>query len=833
MPDVPLGNDRDISDSQHHRLSHRDQSSGISENGNARHSSAKTVRQECTSRETHEQQSTSQPSIASWADDQDLFVVDKLGDEANLEYGSLHRFNVPSYLRSGSGRVCGLSPDYRIDRQSSNEKHVVVSDTHLNYHNRRDKFVFTKVRFEKETRIRPMTLMADSLHDLDANFLPLTEHKLENRRHLEDTVIGDLSSSTDDEKHHYRSIQGKAKPLNAPNDSDLEYYGPPSQSEDDSRSLETDAVLAEKIALSRRVDTEPTNGDAWLDLIAHQDLLLEHHSKKCKVSIAEQLSTADIKLSMYEKALNAVRNPKYKERLLLGMMEEGAKIWDTRKLGSRWQSVLQENPRCLGLWTKYINFEQTNFSTFHFDELREMYTKCFRILRAVESSGEGKVAEDNKIVEIQLYVLLRVTLCMREAGFTEQSVAIWQAVIEFNCCRPNLNSEGNACGRTLEDLLQIFEEYWESEVPRIGEEGHQGWATHLLKPGHMPQPKSDRPLPQSTSDSLVEDWYEYETAQFLQSRQPARTIDDTGENDPYRVVLFSDIDAFLLHLNPSSQQILMYAFLVYCHLPAPENTPSHLLEWWSDAFTRNDGLQGFETILHSLRSSITDCNPNPESLRPPGTSLLSSSIFFGSPTSLYLSSADVLFAKQGTWFSKFDEWSIACNNGQASIEGTRVCRILKVLVGAGIGGNELAEYLLALEFKLNPSTARKTAKKFLKKKPSDLRLYNAYALMEYRLANTATAESVMLTAINMSKSLESEARRETITLWQTWIWELLESTSSNEALMCLLMMADEEVKQNVPRAEVNPAAVLRTQKVSVCTTWLISTNILLAFDQWT
>ena len=795
------------------------------------HRRAKPVRHERSSRENHERHGTFQPPIASWDDEPDSFVVDKLGDELNLEYGSLHQYSVPSYFRSGSGRVCGLSPDYRIDREASNQKHVVISDTRLGYHSRRDKAAFTKVHFGNETRIRPTTPLADSLRDLDASFLSLTEHKLNDRQGLEDTENRDLSSSTDDDKHHYRSIQGKAKPVNVPNDSDLEYYDPQFPSEDNIRSLETNAVLAKKIVLSRRVHSEPDNGDAWLDLIAHQDLLMKHQSDKRKVSVADQLSTADIKLSMYEKALNAVRNLDYKERLLLGMMEEGAKIWDTRKLESRWQSALQENPGCLGLWTKYIDFEQTNFSTFHFDELRETYTKCLRILREVEPAGEGKEAEANIIIEIQLYVLLRVTLCMREAGFPEQSVAIWQAVIEFNCCRPNLSFANNACGRTHEDLLQLFEEYWESEVPRFGEEGHRGWARHVVQPGHMAQPKLNRPLPQSSSDSLVEDWYEHETAQFLQSRQPARSIDDTGEDDPYRVVLFSDVEAFLLHLNPTSQQTLIYAFLAYCHLPAPENTPCHLLKWWSDAFIRNDGLQRFETILRSLRSLDIDYNLDLESLQDLGDSLPTGTSI-GSPSSLYLSSVDVLFAKKGTWFSKFDEWLNACDIRHTSIEGTWVCRVLKMLVGVGIGGTDLAEYLLALEFKISPSIARKTAKTFLKKKPADLRLYNTYALMEYRLGNVVTAESVITTAINMSESLGSEAQKEAVTLWQTWIWELLESASSNEALMRLLMMADEGVMQNALRAEANPAAVLRTQRVSMCTTWLISTNILPGSDQW-
>ena len=795
------------------------------------HVRARTERHERSASEKHERHGTPRPAITQWDDEPELFVVDNVGDPANIEYGSLHQYNVPQYFRSGSGRVCGLSPNFRIDREAGNKKHVVISDTRLAHHNRRDKAAFTEAHFEKETRIRPMPLLADSLQDIHANFLPLSERKLNNRQNVEDIIFEDLSSSTDDDMYHYRSIQGKAKPTNVPQDPDLEYYEPQSPSEDNIGSLETTAVLSKQIALSRRVDIEPTNGDAWLDLIAHQDLLIEHRSEKRKVSTAEQLSTADIKLSMYEKALNAVGSPKYKERFLLGMMEEGAKIWDPRKLGSKWQSVLQENPRCQGLWTKYIDFEQTNFTTFHFDELRETYIKCLKILRGVKLADDGELAENNIVIEIQLYVLLRVTLLMGEAGFPEQSVAIWQANIEFNCGGPYLSSGKNPYNSTYEDLLQSFEKYWESEVPRVGEEGNQGWANHFLNPGHIAQPRSDIPLPQSTSDSLIEDWYDHETAHFRQGRQPARSIDDTVEDDPYRVVLFSDVEPFLLHLNSSSQQALVYAFLAYCHLPAPENTPSHLREWWSDAFIRNDGLQGFERVLGSWPFANINQNLDSELLRDPENPLPAKTSI-GSPISFYLSSIDVLFAKPETWFSKFNEWLSAYDTRQAPVEETWVCRVLKALGDADLGGIDLAEYFLALEFKINPSNARKTAKTFLKKKPSDLRLYNTYALMEYRLGNVVKAESIMITAINMSESLGSEAQKEAVTLWHTWIWELLDSASSNEALMRLLTIADKNVMQNAPKTDATPAAILRTQRVSVCIARLISANLLLGFDQW-
>ncbi|KAK5009128.1 hypothetical protein LTR39_005006, partial [Cryomyces antarcticus] len=85
----------------------------------------------------------------------------------------------------------------------------------------------------------------------------------------------------------------------------------------------------------------------------------------------------------------------------------------------------------------------------------------------------------------------------------------------------------------------------------------------------------------------------------------------------------------------------------------------------------------------------------------------------------------------------------------------------------------LGEYYLAYEYHRSASLVRKTAKALLKKNPSSLRLYNAYALVESRSGNSSTASRTFATAIGMSEQLSQQAQLDVILLWRTWIWEAL------------------------------------------------------------
>ena len=781
-----------------------------------------------------------EPIIASWDDNRPSFVLDVKGDPGNLTYGTIHRYVVPSYYRSGAGSIIGLAPNNKIDRYNSNE---VIIRTSSNRHEESKKRDITLFARADRKGVRKLRVKSDSLSNspFDANldFVPLHGALGKKRKREDAGRSSDSSGSSSEGLGHYRSIEGKAKRSDHPYDRDLANASNTSGSDSDNgRSVALDeAVRHKSIALSRRVEADPTDADAWLDLIDHQDALLGlgQKSLRSKITNAERLSTADIKISMYEKAVGHIKDPRRRESIILGMMEEGAKVWETKKVFSKWRDVLEADPSYFALWQKYLDFRQTDFLTFRYEEAQVVYSECLSMLKQARSVSTAKTTSDTTFYELQLYVLLRMTLFMREAGYSEHAVAMWQALLEYTFCRPSVyetipDRPDVLCDAVRASSLSSFHDFWESEVPRIGEDGAMGWSFYAAKDGEAPQPKQDSTGQMIDEGRVFETWLVCEYKRALSSRCPARTVDDVEEDDPYRVILFSDIKNILELLidppSPPGSDVALAAFLTFCHLPPLASSDSNTgcaNRWGRDSFVRNDNLPNSDSLLSGWNTREVDHQARSIELQYYLTNYSGTEDVFNCPLPYFASSLDTLFASS-SWFSTFSAWGHYNENNSGPLELEWVRRVLQTLINTGIGGDSLAEYYLAFEFKNYPKEVRKTAKHLLKQRSSSLRLYNAYSLIEYRLHNTSNGQKVIVTAINMGKSLEPLARRDTILLWRTWIWELLDSGHTQEALQHLLTLPKGSISEelietgdssHVANGTASAAALLRVRRVSV------------------
>lgn len=784
-----------------------------------------------TSRDDHPE-----PIVAAWDSTEPSFVLDMKGDPGNLTYGSIHRYVVPSHHRFGAGSVIGLAPDNKIDRYTSNEQVVFTSANRHDEPRTRDKMSFARVERKgvKTIRVRPDSEISPPFH-ANTDFLPFHGATRRKRKREGSGHSSDSSSSSSDAMHHYRSIEGKAKRSDRPADRDLVYASDASGTEsEDGRSLALDeSVRVQSIALSRRVDAEPTDADAWLDLINHQDALLGLGQKsfRSKITNSERLSTADVKLSIYERALQQVRDPHQRERMILGMMDEGAKVWETKRTFSKWRAVLEADPSYFSLWQKYLDFRQTDFITFSYEEARTVYLDCLSMLKKVRSVPAAKATTGSTFYELQIYVLLRMTLFMREAGYSEHALGIWQALLEYTFCRPSqyeiLVRSSLPPEAMRASSMSSFRHFWESEVPRIGEEGARGWSTYAAKGGDPAQSKQDNCGQSIDEDNIFETWSTCEHERALLSRWPARTIDDVEEDDPYRVILFSDVQDFLQLIDPPSpaeSDVTLAAFLAFSHLPPMWNSDCNnnpVNRWWKDSFIRNDNLHSSNPFLSNWKADDLDRRGEGKYSQGDSAQTGGAGDTFSCSMPHFIPSVETLFASH-SWFSAFSTWESSSGIEAGPVDPEWVRGVLRMLVNTGTGGDSLAEYYLAFELRMYPKEARKTAKSLLKQRSSSLRLYNAYALMEYRLHNAANAQKVLITAINMSQGLDPSAQRDTILLWRTWIWELLDSGQSQEALQRLLTIADGTIGEDVeisdsPRGThgtAGSAALLRARRVS-------------------
>ncbi|KAG5303422.1 DUF1740 domain-containing protein [Histoplasma capsulatum G186AR] len=738
-------------------------------------------------REPHSRDSRRVKPKPDKLDEQDFFIIDKKGDKYNVAYGSLNRYSIPKYFRSGSGRVIGLPPSYTIDRNNEDENTVVIRHNTASYDSpsqRNRDFLRKQPRRETTFRVRPDP-ENNPFIDAQKDFLPLASDGSRKRRSFHGEMIS-RESTPEDSTIDYRSIEGKAK---VPK----ELSGGAVIASDSDIASDDESARRRNAELSRRVTERPDDIESWLQLIEHQGSLvgIATSNGQRRLTTAEKRSVADIKISMYEKALSKLPPKAHRDRLLLGMMEEATTLYDTKTLSNKWKGILKENPDYINLWIKYLDFQQTRFFNFTYEQCRSIFIDCLKLNASRKSSSELNV--------ISIYLMLRLSCFMREAGYVEHAVGLWQAALEFNFYHP----ASLDISRDVKAALPAFCEFWDSEIPRIGEIGAKGWGGGE---NVSPNPKSNGPSWEIDQKSIFESWEQSERCKMRYSRLPARTSDDVEEDDPYRVILSSDITDFLISYS-DVPDLLIGAFMIFCGLPplASSGNEDVLNQWRRDPFVRNNLLDDFDSQSPTWFSDVVHGPQDP---------IHSQLNTFPLPT--FANSSDTLF-DNGTWFSELRVWKITYLNGHSPLDGEWVRRTLRHLVNRFPERDDLAEFTVALEFISNASDAKKYAKNLLKKRSSSLRLYNAYALMEIRSGRITAAEHVWTTALSMSDSLKKEDKVDSILLWRTWAWEILTDLKNDKTVRLLLAIPTGTINSTTladdskSSTSIRPAEFLKAQ----------------------
>ncbi|OGM50073.1 hypothetical protein ABOM_001375 [Aspergillus bombycis] len=699
----------------------------------------------------------------------DLYVVDRKGDRYNVIYGTIHRYNVPLYYRIGRGSVLGLPPIYKIDRDTAEGDALIIkADAWRSDGSRaRSKSIISGVNTQrtKLLRIRP-TPTLDAAADASKDYLPLTASVHQKR--------SDASghAGSDDERYGYRSIHGKAKHEdNLP--SDMEEVSDTDLSGDETVRVDPDREIKQRnVELSRNVERNPTDVRAWVDLVKHQESLLKGSEGETKaLTFAEKKSLADIKISLYEKALKMVGEHASRDLLLLGLLEEGAKLWDTKKLSARWQAVLKSNPRFISLWVKYLDFRQTEFLDFTYERCYATFIDCMRLNRSASDSPEK--------AHVQVYLFLRLTLFIREAGFTEHAVGLWQAILELTFFQSGTMDSVTA----REEVLSAFMDFWDSEVVRIGEVGAKGW--------------------QSGHNTLLEPDPSHRKIESTRTR----SLDEEND-DPYRVVLSADLPEVLsLVWGLASTDVLVDSFLYFCHLPpiafsSNSKTTNH---WMGDSFLRNEFMSSSDSTLDRWVPKYGTDARNTASVP----------VYFQN----FVHSFDTLFADHEAWFSSIGPWATAALNSRSDVDPSWVSKVLRSLVEAMPQNDHMAAYAIAVEFACDRSKAAKYAKFLLKKRPSSLWLYNVYALIERRSGNLEAANRVWETTLSMSQNSKTftEEKVDAVLLWHTCIWEMLEAGSLDYVSYLFSSMPQSSPSLKAPvdpnQYILNPTNLLKTQSL--------------------
>ncbi|KAL8930114.1 MAG: hypothetical protein Q9172_000199 [Xanthocarpia lactea] len=732
-----------------------------------------------------------------WDESPVLFHIDVEGDARNLDYRSSH--GIPSYPHPWHDRALGLKTNFGagvhrtsvVDRGKTSLSKQVRSD-------------------HKHTKILRINSKASPVlqDDNGADFVPLQspkEPKLKCKGH----PIGRSLPRIPKIRLH-GSVEDGSDSASAP-ESGFDYVSDQSTSEDDGARASTlrEDLQRKRIALSNRVDEDPSDWRAWMALVKLQDEIdgFPNALSERTPTNAERQSNAGIALSIYRKALKSVVDPDGIERLHLGMMSKAPMVWEPRKLSMHWQSIVKQHPLSLRLWKKYLDFHQSMSSGFTVEENKQRYIDCLDMLQGLRSDIASSESQHSAVYSIQIHVLLRLTLLLREAGYTEVAVGSWQALMEYEFNKPSHFRRVDLTAKpTYDDSIFAFERFWDSEAPRIGEPDAKGWLNFSNDGVEQRQASRAERKPIHDGTNVFKSWADAEYQAYCCSNLPSRAIDESLD-DPYRTVLFSDVRHALIESPPGADNCaIIAAFLCFCHLPpCADNARDQTETLYEDQFVRNEILYDRTVTTVSnfpSHGSAIAASHGPDSSSSTTTNKTNDPCLpsvFAFPLGNYEVSSDTLFTPFGQWFSALGSWS-------GFVLKDFILRTLNVLANRGVGGDGLAEYLLAFEMHVSPTTVRKSARSLLKSRPSSLRLYDVFALLENRLGNTEAANKVWDTAIQMSAKLNDAARRDAILLWRSRVWHHLSSGQTSKALQQVSRYGSESGLEELLDAYGKPSA---------------------------
>ncbi|KAG8969019.1 hypothetical protein FRC03_004986 [Tulasnella sp. 419] len=530
-----------------------------------------------------------------------LFIEDGKGDEGNIRYGGLHRYAVPKFKRMGYGTVLGVTDGaWRLKPNGPNVELSLKKQVHAPQ-------LSSSKWSSYISSIQPRRLTAPKHQDQyseDSGFIPLPSTRVKQSK---EPAYRSITAAEADEESDASSSSSSSQGGRHSNASDEEFTVP-----------STSAFTERNIALTQATKSNPTSASAWMNLLRHS-----------ASSAPTQQARAEISLSILDKALDAHYSNKHNPAFLCQYLLFGSLIWPAAKLRDEWEIAVKKveiHRRDLfeqtTLWMDYLTFKLKDSGI---DGLQEA------VARVWQAVARAEVAQVFELECFKLRVLWRCCVGLAEAGYTERGVAAFQSQIELTLFAP-----AEYKSKTFSQNLESLEEFWESECPRFGEVGANGWCNFNPSTSDaQPATSAKSPMQEEPrldhEDSYVK-WAAAESFRDRTGRYPLRSSDPMSDEDPYSTVLFSDIRGFLYNPSATGNEakiLLIYAFLQFLGLYFPglsayleeQSSPvstadgnqssSNLDSIWSDTRFKDPSVISsvfFPKRTSSSKHSLTDSN---------------------------------------------------------------------------------------------------------------------------------------------------------------------------------------------------------------------------------
>ncbi|KAL5534334.1 hypothetical protein ACEPAG_796 [Sanghuangporus baumii] len=505
-------------------------------------------------------------NVASQESFNRFFYIDRKGDELNIRYGSLHSGDVPKYWHVARGKkVLGLDPHLAVLYRGS--KGLEIGEAGW----------FSRSPQLTDSRSRSLLTSGDT-HRLTAT----------NRTRLKyEEVDGFIRVSSRKRKGNEKDQAYRAISLDDKGESDTD-----SSSQDEGGSSDEDSDVSPMSAreetlrnLEQRLANDPTSESMWLSLLHHSIGGIDPSSKNA------DRTRAEISVSMLERALSAHQANARSPSLRLKYLKAGEVIWDMTRMEPEWRKALKAIP------TADMHVEWLDWTIRSTPDFSAVVEYAIEATNLVSNIGAGEDADFAK-----LRVFWRIATFFRQAGYVERGFSLLQAQAELSFNVPREIEKF-----PFEKQLDSLEEFWESEVPRIGEAGAKGWRAWRTSEDIAPTTKL-RPIGKSESSDPFAIWHfkeaESDRCLIFPSRMSSGSNDipnEDGDDDPYAAVLFSDIRPFLVDLRTAKgRDKLRLVWLSYLGL----HTPGLSSALSTDSFASDDRWADTHFLQSSFSKSL-------------------------------------------------------------------------------------------------------------------------------------------------------------------------------------------------------------------------------------
>lgn len=542
-------------------------------------------------------------------------TFDWKGDPLSAKYGSPEQSKVSRYSRTGNGRVLGLPPQLRINKESSRHssgRGLEVTSGSGSSTASHSLLVEVRVNSGPGRRLRTDAASYSS-EEQKKDFIPLEKQFSRPKGSLYQDPFEALETRVDEST----SSSGES-------DDDL-----------NSPYVAGSELREELVTLDNQTRSQPADISAWLKLAHLQAKVLEAEASWNSSSIAERSGApmnnlfrldrrglADVQLSIIDKALQAHPKNRQSIRLRLGRLQHVVAngLWDLDEIRSEWHRLLATfdgkgtqsdqatAQEAVTVWTQYAVWSCSCNGQSILD-IEAVLSTAFERLLGLSETSSGPIA-------LKALVHLQILFCriLRGAGYPARAFAILQAQVEVTLAMPAEIKE-----RSWSEQLSAFSGFWNSETLRLGEPGAPGWAkggpSYLFSAPPADSvvrkesvPATSAPVldsdPTSDSENAADEMLARQRRLASRRAQPARTTDlpvlsiGEGEVDPYAIVFASDIQSFLVpDLEGSQLQALILRHCGFSGVlvdgPLSATVAMDLMDhkWWPESLHNNTGTK--------------------------------------------------------------------------------------------------------------------------------------------------------------------------------------------------------------------------------------------------